>query len=608
MVSFLQNRVVLSSWGCHTCSELPSVSGRSFPSVLEWNTLRRGTRTAPDFVRPELDMVLRQSCGCAAASVMLAAAGPVRPTEAVSLADAFAQQREMILAGMVKALAESASPEILQTDLAALMLELAIWGVTDTERLKWLDPPPEAAGRQARALLKDLGALDAAGHATDHGRRMAGLPLHPRLAHMVLEAQRHGLEASACDLAAVLSERDFVKFAPGEYDADLGLRLDRMSRPDAEPATSGERFTVDRPALRRCLRAAEALRRRMGIFKRPSARGPVGRLLSWAYPDRIGQRRAGAVGRFLLANGRGAFLPASEPLAAADYLVASELDGERREARVFLAGVCELTVILDDFGHALEAREVIAWDQRTAAVKMERFLGLGALSLKTERLERPDPSRVIAALIEGIRQSGIGCLPWTPGLRRWQERALFIGRVLGDAAEWPDVSDPALTDSLERWLSPHIGGITRISGLKAVDLAGALSGMLDWGQRRRLDEWAPTHIEVPSGSRIRVDYSGETPVLAVRVQEMFGCADTPRVAGGRQSVLIHLLSPAGRPVQVTQDLASFWADGYHRVKKEMRGRYPKHHWPEDPATAVPTRRSKKKQVRGYYSGKQTDST
>jgi len=496
------------------------------------------------------------------------------------------------------ALAECNAPEILQTDLAALMLELVLWGVTDAAQLKWLDPPPEAAGRQARALLKDLGALDAAGQATDHGRRMAGLPMHPRLAHMVLEAQRQGVGASACDLAAVLSERDFVKFPAGEYDSDLGLRLDIMVRPDGGRWVKAGRFSVDRPALRRCLRAAEVLRQRMGFSNRPAARRLVGRMLAWAYPDRIGQRRPGAAGRFLLANGRGAFFPSPEPLAAADYMVAAELDGERREARVFLAAACELTTILDDFGHALDTREVIAWDKRTAAVKMERSLGLGGLALKVVPLDHPDRARVAAALIEGIRQTGIGCLPWTPRLRRWQERVIFLGRVMGDEADWPDVSDRALTDSLERWLNPHIGGITRISGLKAVDLAGALSRLLSWEQRRRLDEWAPTHIEVPSGTRIRVDYSGEIPVLAVRVQEMFGCGDTPRVAGGRQPVLIHLLSPAGRPVQVTQDLASFWAGGYHHVKKEMRGRYPKHHWPEDPVTAMPTSRLKKKRTAG----------
>jgi ATP-dependent helicase HrpB len=289
-------------------------------------------------------------------------------------------------------------------------------------------------------------------------------------------------------------------------------------------------------------------------------------------------------------------LPSPEPLAAADYIVAAELDGERREARVFLAAACETEVILEDFGPALEVRETIAWDKRTAAVKMERSLCLAALVLRSEPLQQADPMRVAAALIEGIRLAGIRCLPWTPGLRRWQERVLFLGRALGAAADWPDVSDPALTDSLERWLKPHLSGITRISGLKTVDLGAALGGLLSWQKRRQLDEWAPTHLEVHSGARIRMDYSGEIPILAVRVQEMFGCTETPRVAAGRQPVLVHLLSPAGRPVQATQDLASFWAGSYHQVKKEMRGRYPKHHWPEDPITAMPTSRVRKKRT------------
>lgn len=497
-----------------------------------------------------------------------------------------------------RTLAVRNTPEILQCDLASLVLELAIWGIDDPSRLKWLDPPPPAACRQAGALLRGLDALDAGGRATDHGRRMAELPLHPRLAHMLLMAERHHQGDAACDLAAVLSERDFVKFPAGAYDSDLGLRLEILAgQRDGRPIAAG-RFTVDRPACRRCLRAAEALRPKLGLRPRPAPRREVGRLLAWAYPDRIGRRRPGAVGRFLLANGRGAFFASPEPLAAADLIVAAELDGERREARIFLAAETDLETVLADFRPALQVRETIAWDKRAAAVQMERSLCLGALVLKAGPLDHPDAERVAAALIEGIRQTGIGCLPWTPALRRWQQRVSFLGRVLGGEADWPDVGDRALTDSLEHWLGPHLAGITRLSGLKAIDLAGALAGRLPWPQRRRLEEWAPTHIEVPSGSRIRLDYSGEVPVLAVRVQEMFGCADTPRIAGGRQPVVVHLLSPAGRPVQATQDLAGFWAGSYLQVKKEMRGRYPKHPWPDDPLSSPPTRRAKRARAHG----------
>ncbi len=495
------------------------------------------------------------------------------------------------------ALAECNRPEILQTDLAGLVLELALWGVAEASRLKWLDSPPEAACRQARALLKDLGALDARGHATDHGRHMAALPLHPRLAHMVLEGRRHGLGADACLLAAVLSERDFVKFPAGEYDSDLGLRLDLMANPDADRGMRAGRCSVDRSARRRCLRVADALLARLGLMPPQAPRPAAGRLLAWAYPDRIGRRRPGASGRFLLANGRGAFFPAPEPLAAADYLVAAELDGERREARIYLAAACDLPAILEDFKTVLRHHEKIEWDRRAQAVRVERSLTLGALTLKSTPASGADPLKIRAAMIAGIRETGLDCLPWTNVLRCWQERVLFLKRVMTEE-EWPDVSDPSLLASLERWLAPYIGGITRLAGLKGIDLADALRSMLSWPQRRRLDELAPTHLEVPSGARRRLDYSGEVPVLAVRVQEMFGCTDTPRVAGGRQPVLVHLLSPAGRPVQVTQDLAGFWAGSYDQVKKELRGRYPRHHWPDDPLHAAPTRRAKKTRVHG----------
>ena len=494
-------------------------------------------------------------------------------------------------------LAQRNIPEILQADLAALALELAAWGVDAPGRLRWLDPPPAAAFDQARQLLSEIGALDNAGAVTRHGRRMAELPMHPRLAHMVLAAMDAGAGGAACDLAALLSERDFVPSAPGEPDSDLRLRLEIMDDLRAGKRPEASRSPVDRAACRRVIRLAEVLRRRLGVTAQDAVRVEAGRLLAWAYPDRIGQRRAGVAGRYLLTNGRGAFFAAPEPLSTSDYIVAADLDGERREARIFLAAAYDLATLLDQYAGQVHTREILDWDARRQAVVAERELRLGALVLKSEQLSSPDPAGIASALIKGIRLAGIGCLPWTQDLRRWQARVLFVRRVGAGGPEWPDVSDPKLSGSLEEWLGAHLSGITRLADLRRVDLQAALAGMLDWRQRRALDELAPTHLTVPSGSRIRLDYSGETPVLAVRIQEMFGGTDTPRVGGGSEPVLLHLLSPAGRPMQVTADLAGFWARGYPEVKKDLKGRYPKHPWPDDPLHAKPTSGRKKAQRR-----------
>jgi ATP-dependent helicase HrpB len=493
-----------------------------------------------------------------------------------------------------RTLAKRNTPEILQADLAGLALELALWGVDDPGRLAWLDPPPPAAFRQAAGLLADLGALDENGRITAHGRLLADLPLHPRLAHMVSEAAASGLGETACDLAALLSERDFLRFPAGQTDSDLRLRLDVMRAMRLGSRAAETNFSVDRSTCRRALRVAEVLRKRMKLGAHSPPAREVGRAAAWAYPDRIARKRPGGNGRFLLANGRGAFFAAPEPLAAAEYIVAAELDGDRREARIFLAAEIDAGALLDQFAKRLERREEVEWDPRTQAVAAVRELRLGALVLKSERDERAAPEKTTAALIQGIRLAGIGCLPWTPELRGWQERVSFLRRLAGAQGEWPDVSDAGLAAELEAWLGPHLAGITRLSALKRVNLGRALKARLSRLQERRLEELAPTHLVVPSGSRVRVDYAGETPVLAVRLQEMFGCAEGPRVAGGRQPVLLHLLSPAGRPVQITQDLAGFWASSYAAVRKELRGRYPKHPWPEDPRAAPPTRRAKSK--------------
>ena len=485
------------------------------------------------------------------------------------------------------------TPEILQADLAALALEVAAWGIDSPDRLRWLDPPPAAAFDQARQLLSAVGALDGAGAVTRHGRRMAELPMHPRLAHMVLAAMDAGAGAAACDLAALLSERDFVTFASGGQDSDLRLRLEIVHDLRVGKRPEASRGPVDRAACRRVIRLADVLRQRLGVAAQDAVRIEAGRLLAWAYPDRIGQRRTGAPGRYLLTNGRGAFFSVPEPLSGSDYIVAADLDGERREARIFLAAAYDLATLLDQYAAQVHTRKILDWDARRQAVVAERELRLGALVLKSEQLSAPDPADIASALIKGIKLAGIGCLPWTQDVRRWQARVLFVHRVGAGGPEWPDVSDLQLAGSLEEWLSAHLSGITRLADVKKVDLQAALAGMLDWRQRRALDELAPTHLTVPSGSRIRLDYSGETPVLAVRIQEMFGGTDTPRVGGGSQPVLLHLLSPAGRPMQVTADLAGFWTRGYPEVKKDLKGRYPKHSWPDDPLHAKPTRRTKK---------------
>jgi ATP-dependent helicase HrpB len=316
-------------------------------------------------------------------------------------------------------------------------------------------------------------------------------------------------------------------------------------------------------------------------------------LLALAYPDRIAQRRPGGLGQFRLSNGRGAALPPSDALASADYLAVAELDGDRREARIFLAAPLTRAEIEEGFADRLERRDVVEWEPREGAVLARRQLRLGELVLRDEALPDPPPAAVAAALIGAIRAGGLAVLPWRKEAAQLRARIMFLRRVEGADAGWPDLGDDALLAGLEDWLAPSLDGITRLAQLDRLDLAAILRARLDWARQRALDEKAPSHLTVPSGSRLAIDYAaGETPTLAVRLQEMFGAAATPRIAGGRVALRLALLSPAGRPLQVTSDLAGFWATSYRAVRAEMRGRYPKHPWPEDPLAALPTRRTK----------------
>jgi ATP-dependent helicase HrpB len=485
-------------------------------------------------------------------------------------------------------------PEILEADLAGLVLELALWGVDDPAKLKWLDPPPQTTFDSARSLLRSLGALDLDCGITDQGRQMAALPMHPRLAHMLVAANRLGYGGMACDLAALLGERDVVRFDPGQQDADMRIRLDLLQALRRKRPLTLQGATIDHSALRRVIPAAEQLRRQMGCKAGDGDTVSIGRLLGWAYPDRIARRRPGVRGKFLLTNGRGAYLHPAAPLAAEEFIVAVELDGERREARIFKAAAYSMDILSEQFAEQLRWTEAVDWDPDRLAVAARRDLKLGALTLRSEPLAAPDSRQVLKVLLKGIRQQGLHCLPWTRSLKRWQERVCFLRRISENEQQWPDVTNEGLESHLMQWLAPYLTGMTRLRDLARVELKAALFSMLPYRQHQLLDELAPTHLTVPSGSRIPIDYSGDVPVLAVRLQEMFGLAQTPSVAGGRQPLLIHLLSPAGRPVQITRDLAGFWQSGYHEVKRELKGRYPKHYWPDDPLQAQATARVRPK--------------
>jgi ATP-dependent helicase HrpB len=490
-----------------------------------------------------------------------------------------------------RALTAFTAPEITEADLAPLALDLAQWGVDDANTLAWLDPPPAAALAQARELLAELGAVDGRGRMTAHGRAINRLAMHPRLAHMVLRAGDLSLGGLACDLAALLGERDIVRAERGFRDSDVRLRLDALRSGDGFDRVHG--LAVDRGAVARVRQAAREWRRRIGLKsgEQTGEGRDAGLVLAFAYPDRIARRRPGGEPRYALSGGRGALFTDPEPLSAEEWLVAAELDGDRREARIFLAAPIAKAEIEEHFAESIRTTEAVEWDRRDEVVQARRQRRLFALVLDEHKLDKASPDALATAMVEGVRAMGLACLPWTDELMKWRERVAFLRRHDPDGG-WPDMSDQALLDGLEEWLAPYLAGITRRAHLARLDLPQAVRGMLDWDRARRLDELAPTHVVVPSGSRVPIDYSGEVPVLAVRLQEMFGCADTPRVANGRVALLLHLLSPARRPVQVTQDLASFWANAYKAVKADLKGQYPKHWWPDDPMQAEPTARAK----------------
>jgi ATP-dependent helicase HrpB len=468
-------------------------------------------------------------------------------------------------------------PEILAADLSGFMLDLAHWGVRDPVALDFLDPPPAAAVAEANALLIELGAVDAQGRITPVGQKLRQLPLPPRLARMVVDAGAAGEAQRAADIAVVLTERGL-----GGNDVDLAHRLDGFRR-DRTPRASEARSMAKRWAeLARADRSPSAP-------SAPSASASAGAILALAYPDRIAKNR-GADASFLLANGRGARLDAGSALAREPFLAVAEIAGTAAQGRIVLAAALGLAEIEAGQGARIETRQEIVFDAATASLRARRSRRLGALLLVEQAMPVVPDQESARLLAQGIARLGIERLPWSRALRQWRDRVMFLRRAEGD--EWPDLSDTALSGAGD-WLVGLVAGKRALADVGGQDLADALSALLPWGLRRRLETEAPTHFAAPSGSSVPIDYDAEAgPKLSIRVQELFGLDRHPTVAAGRAPLVVELLSPAHRPVQVTKDLPGFWRGSYAAVKAEMKGRYPRHHWPDDPLAAPPTRRAK----------------
>ena len=471
-----------------------------------------------------------------------------------------------------RSLAPFDRPDMLDADLAGLALDLAAWGVRDPARLRWLDPPPAPAWTEACALLRDLDALDADGRITRAGEAIAALPLHPRLAHMVARASATGEARMAAMLAMLLSEQGL-----GGRDVDLRHRLRGFDTDRAPRATAARRM-------------AENIASRFDGDQRAWTPERAGALLLHAYPERVAKAR-GRRGEFLMANGRAGGVDETDALARERFLAIAVASGRAERTAFLSAASVDAVDVEAAFAQRIKSADEVTFDPATTGVRARRTRRLGRIVLSETPLERADPDQVRAALVNAVRANGLTVLPWTESARQVRGRVALMRRLDGDV--WPNFSDEALLRTLDDWLSPVLEGVSRLAVLNEGALASALLGLLSYEQRRRLDEEAPARFRTPADGDHLIDYAVENgPALDVRLQELFGVAAHPAVARGRAPLLLRLLSPAHRPVQTTRDLPGFWRGSYAAVRAEMKGRYPKHHWPEDPLIAEPTRRAK----------------
>ncbi len=502
-----------------------------------------------------------------------------------------------------KSLIKHQKPEILRSDLTQMMLELAQWGVKDVSELKWLDLPDPVAVRHAVELLKELMMLADDSTITKHGREALSLGVHPRLAHMILMAKRIDRVYEASLLSSFLVEKEIFKSSGAYRDADISLRLSILHE-----KRFGGGF-VDRGRAVRILEQAALFYAKVNAGESGKMRKSsfdsdiIGVLLGYAYPDRIAKQRAPKDHRYLLSGGKGAFLDIEDTLMGEEFLAVADLNAQGRDAKIFLAASIRLDQIEMYFGTQIKEEAILSWNRdffRVESRVVKSFLKLMLYEKQSGAVEQEAVSRM---LIEGIRLEGLDKLPWKKESDNLRERVNFLNAMKKDKSlllneiDLPDFSDEGLLGSLDTWLLPYIVGMSDLKNVQKLDLKKILLGMIPWHQQQLLDKYAPRTVTVPSGSKIVIDYSDtETPVLAVRLQELFGLEDTPTVLKGEKKLLIHLLSPAYRPMQVTYDLKSFWQETYHEVKKELKGKYKKHFWPDDPLSAQAVRGVKR--VRG----------
>ncbi|GGB88501.1 ATP-dependent helicase HrpB [Marinobacterium zhoushanense] len=496
--------------------------------------------------------------------------------------------------GQQEQLTPFTAPEMQQADLAPLALALLAWGVDNPEELSWLDPPPRAAWQQAIDLLLRLGACETSPtgqlRLTAYGEQMAQLPTHPRLAHLLLTGVELGLLPLAADIAALLSERDPLRDPRHDNSSDLGLRLDWLQRGRGGSQALRQRIKQLSAQYRRIAQNVDIDGHAVADADHPRW---IGCLLAAAYPDRIAQTRKSGGQHYRLAGGRGAELSVSDPLCRTPWLVVAELSSRQGDARdrVRLASALDPALFDRQLGALVSTEERVEWDETQQRLIAEQQRRVGELVLERTPLSPPSKEARNQALLNLVRKKGLGLLPWNEEIDLWRARVAFC-REHDRQQSWPDLSDTALLDSLEQWLAPWLDPINHINHFARLDLTGILKSLLPWPLPQQLDELAPERIRVPSGARLSIDYSQSPPVLAVKLQEMFGCTTTPSIGYGVR-LKLHLLSPARRPLQVTQDLEGFWQNAYQEVKKEMKGRYPKHPWPDDPLQAPPTARTKK---------------